>query len=589
MKKNLILLAISIAAFASCSKEAAVVDEQMPDQVGHDGIVATKTITFTATVEQGEPDSKATISSASNFTWQTTDKVAVLTAKGKKVTLSPSGTIDKGSANFTATIDEDDNIDDGAIVVFPASLMDDSGNIVFPTSYAKLSDAVGPCLAAEVQAGRSTLAFKYFAGALKININDLPRYITSIAINTRTSDNNGTVVCTGTYSIAFDEGLPVLTGGTSTGNVITVNNGANVYGSQSFVLPIPTASAQKIWFDFKINSTSYRAVSATKTFARNSFISMAGLTLVEGVYFKSEDGNNWGENTTGAMTAGSNFQYTAPDKTFYPANATDQFDFKYYVKIGSNYVKFGPNSSVAVGTSGATYNWGIQDSNSAHLNVPGVYSFTYTSTTGQFKVERSSLQLYLTGADGDWDFDLDRPLTKAGHYQYKLGIKDDYKLFYGPSWAESLGKNGTEDNGKAYPVINGSTNFGSDDAYASIIIDEDTGKYYSWSDGTNNTSSFSKLYIKGSWDGFSTGVAMTRSAGNNHIWTVSHTFTANQTFKVTDGDKAWWGYDNNMGVIYDNVVDPDDGTASNLKVTVAGTYLIIFNDATNKYNIIKTS
>ena len=100
MKKTWILLAISIAALASCAKM------QNPDPVGDEETVATKTVTFAATVEQD--DSKATISSSSNFTWQSSDRVAVVTAKGKKVTLGPTD-IDGGSATFTATIDADDS------------------------------------------------------------------------------------------------------------------------------------------------------------------------------------------------------------------------------------------------------------------------------------------------------------------------------------------------------------------------------------------------------------------------------------------------------------------------------------------------
>lgn len=392
MKKTLILLAIAIATLASCSKIPDQVgddEKQIPDRVGHDEVVITRTVTFTATVEQ-DADSKASINS-SGFSWQKTDEVAVMTAKGQKITLTPTDR-DGASATFTATIDADDSIDDGAIVVFPARFMNDAGQIVFPSSHANLSTALGPFLAAEVQASRSTLAFKYFAGAMRIHITDLPRYTSAIVVNTKTSDGSSDVVSTGTFSIAFsgsgESRVPTLSS-VSTGNTITINNGSHASGSQSFVLPIPTAGEQKVTFYFKQGDNVLREISTTKTFARNTFLSMADLTLVNGVYFKS-DWTNWDEDETGAMTAGAGFTYTAPDYAFTPATEGDSARFKYYVKFGEHYVPFGPNSNTYVVTSGANYNWGINNSCYASLNQAGVYSFTYNSATGQFSVGRQS-------------------------------------------------------------------------------------------------------------------------------------------------------------------------------------------------------
>lgn len=589
MKKSIILLAISIAAFASCSKEVATVDEPIQNEPA-----ATKTVTFTATVEQAEADSKATISSASNFKWESTDEVAVITAKGSKVTLSPTS-ISNASATFTATIAADDSIEDGAIVVFPASMLNASGKIVFPSSYDNISDAVGPYLAAEVQAGRSTLAFKYFAGAIRFHITDLPAYVTSIALNTRNSDNSADVISTGTFDIAFNEGVPVLSNGTSTDNDITVNNGETAYGSQSFVLPMPTATTQKIWIDFYKESSKLGTVSATKAFARNSFISMADLTLVSGVYFKSEDGSNWGDNETGAMTPGSSFNYTAPSFSYYPANDSDQFDFKYYVKFCGSYVKFGPDSNVAVGTTGANYNWGVNNDSSAHLNIPGVYGFSYNSISGTFSVTRSTLNLYLTGGktDGDFTTTLDRPLDAKGHYQYKIGIADRFKVLYGASWSNSLGKNG--DNWHAYPVIDGGNNFSANDYFASIVIDNNTGEYYFWDEGNNTTSSYDNLYLVGPTIGWSSkDVKLTKSAANPHIWYLEREFAKDEQVKVTDGASYYsglnkdWGENNHSGIILENVINGDNDGGTTAKFTVAGKYLVMFNDYTQKYNIIKT-
>ena len=376
MKKTWILLAISIAALASCAKM------QNPDPVGDEETVATKTVTFAATVEQD--DSKATISSSSNFTWQSSDRVAVVTAKGNKVTLRPTD-IDGGSATFTATIDADDSIADGAVVVFPASFMNASGQIVLPDSYEEISEAVGPYLAAEVQANRSSLAFKYFAGAMRIHITDLPAYTTSIVVNTRNKEDNADVISTGTFSIAFSDGVPSLSG-VSTGNTITLNN-EYAKGSQTLVLPIPTAGEQKLTFSFKKDSDVLRQISTTKTFARNTFLSMADLTLVSGVYLMS-DWTNWNEDETGAMEAGSGFNYTA-SHTYDPATEGEAH-FRYYVKFGDHYVPFGPNSNTNVVSSGNIYNWGINNSNYASLTQAGEYSFTYNSTTGLFTVRRQS-------------------------------------------------------------------------------------------------------------------------------------------------------------------------------------------------------
>lgn len=301
MKKFFGIL-IFTAVVLSCSKEN--VESQDQPEITSNG----RQVCFTVTVE-GVDDTRATISSSTNFTWESTDRAAVFSHSGEKVELVPSS-ISGGSATFTGTLTSDsDYIDEGALVVYPAARLTGTGaapTVTFPAEYSSASETQGPVLAAKVVSG-GPLAFKYLAGTLKITITDVPSVATKFYVNTRNADNSGDVVCTGIFSVDFSGDTPSLTSGASTGQNITITNTAS--GSTSLYIPLPTAGEQKVYLDVKTTKISESenlfskgvSLTSTKAVARNSFISMPALTINPSVYMIS-DMTSWEHGSKVEMT-----------------------------------------------------------------------------------------------------------------------------------------------------------------------------------------------------------------------------------------------------------------------------------------------
>ena len=260
-------------------------------------------------------------------------------------------------------------------------------------------------------------------------------------------------------------------------------------------------------------------------------------------------------------------------------------------------IEMGPASSITENSENGDMNTDVSDwvekPSVLVKDAIGKYSITYNYTTGRYGIAtlETSPSIYAVGAQNSWNIsNTDTPLVKAGKWYYVLGYNGIYKINYSGyqtnKWFGVFGYNGSSATGA--PGIEGA-DFGSSDSnsdwyYSSVLYDSENNLYYYWAEGKDNVQSFAQLYLKGSWDSFSIGVPMTRSSSNTHIWTITRTFAANQTFKVTDGADAWWGFSNNMESIYDNTVQAE--SADNLKITVAGTYLIMFNEKTNKYHIV---
>ena len=169
MKKYLFIIAAAAAVLA-CEKVNSV-DEIIdnPATPIEQVMPAGQQISFAATVEGSE--SKATLSSATNFTWESTDRAAVISHNGNKILLVPSS-ISGASATFTGTLGDGDSIDEDAVVVFPAARLTDGGKVLFPSSYDSAELTQGPTLAAQVKS--KALAFKYLAGTVKLTINNIP-------------------------------------------------------------------------------------------------------------------------------------------------------------------------------------------------------------------------------------------------------------------------------------------------------------------------------------------------------------------------------------------------------------------------------
>ena len=94
------------------------------------------------------------------------------------------------------------------------------------------------------------------------------------------------------------------------------------------------------------------------------------------------------------------------------------------------------------------------------------------------------------------------------------------------------------------------------------------------------------------WD--SKTAELTKSTANPHIWYKEWTFAKDEEMKIRsfgDSPKYWglnkdWGSDNHAGMILENVINGNNDGGTTVKFSVAGKYLVMFNDLKEKYNII---
>ena len=161
--KKLFYVAIAALTLAACAKELVPQNESKVPMVE---------VSFTATINK-EDITKAEVNMTSGATtWDNTDAIAVHTVGGKLATLyaKSSGT----SVTFTGEIESGDEIADGAIAYYPASIAiagaANIDKINMPASYAS------PALAAKgfplqgVLSG-SEIEFKHIGALLKVTVN----------------------------------------------------------------------------------------------------------------------------------------------------------------------------------------------------------------------------------------------------------------------------------------------------------------------------------------------------------------------------------------------------------------------------------
>ena len=382
MKKYIYIL-ITAAAVMACQKEKTNI-EQLPVQGNK--------VEFTATVESAA--AKATVASATEFTWEASDKAALYTTGGVKLLLTISN-ISGASATFTANVPEGDAIAEGALVVYPASLLTAAGKVTFPTSYTNGKGADGPALAAKVSSAR-TLAFKYLAGTIKFTIADVPAIATSIDVKTLNTADDSDFTCTGTYTVDFGGATPYLVGEASPGSSVSITGLAA--GSNTVTLPLSCNGNQKVAVSVKYGDNTLFTKSVTLAEAnavkRNFYAAMPALNINPKVYIV---GDRIGWNTT-----------AAPESTLSGSVASTDFTvlgkryFRAIVKYGTLEVNYGLTESGV--NAGANGTFVAGQSNATFIAYSGVYTITFDYTSAAYTVTKTATSpLYMIGVNNDWD------------------------------------------------------------------------------------------------------------------------------------------------------------------------------------------
>jgi|GEM_PF-3554118 hypothetical protein len=567
MKKYIYIL-IAAAAVMACQKEKINVGQELPVQGNK--------VEFTATVESAA--SKAIVTSASDFTWEASDKAALYTTKGEKLELTISN-ISGASATFTAIVPEDDSIAEGTLVVYPASLLTDVGKVTFPTSYTNGKGADGPALVAKVSSAR-TLAFKYLAGTIKFTIADVPAIATSIDVKTRTSDNSADFTCTGTYTVNFSGDDPSLTGGTTPGSSVSISG--LVAGSNTISMPLLTGE-QKVVVSVKYNTetlfTKSVTLSGTKAVTRNFYAAMPALNINPEVYII---GDRIGWNTTNAPAAAVLGSVASTDFTVLRKRY-----FRAIVKYGDLEVNYGlAEPDVNAGTSGSLV---AGQSNAPFIPFAGVYTITFDYTSAAYTLTKTATSpLYMIGVNNVWAFDSStNPFTvipntnllywkgTSTHTEYKVyeyGITGwDVNYTYGSNYKGNLDG----------PIIANGNDCGNGDNTEGCAVFDFRGYRYVYGKTAEGATSVVLMGVDNDW---TTGISLTKIE-NTRIWHKTNVVVAtNAEVKFVENGSVWYGY----GTDYNMGANPDRdnlSTSGNNMILPAGTYDIYYIDIYHSYHI----
>ena len=387
MKKYLFMIAATCVVLA-CSKEN-IQSDATPDNEQSGVSIEGNKISFVVDVESTS-DVKATISSNTNFTWGSTDRAAVYTSDGSyKVELTPTE-IDGCKAEFIGTVPSGKTVADGAIVVYPADFLTAANTVTFPAAYDDATETKGrgTVLAAKVASGRK-LTFKYLAATLKATITDVPSIATSITVES-------TAVLTGAYDIIFSEGTPSLSSPSSTAQKITFNSPSA--GNNILVVPVPaTGSSQTITYSVKYNESNLFTKNTTKTLNRNTYMSMADLTIAPSVYLVS-DMTSWTDGEKVPMIlSGTDASFTinaVAGKHWRPIVVYPTGFWVFYGFTGSDSSEtsgtFNDITAVDSGKMSALVNASAGNYTLNFNYVTGAYSSTSTGTIAGFQIGDAS-------------------------------------------------------------------------------------------------------------------------------------------------------------------------------------------------------
>lgn len=165
---------------------------------------------------------------------------------------------------------------------------------------------------------------------------------------------------------------------------------------------------------------------------------------------------------------------------------------------------------------------------------------------------------------------------KAGNLKF-LGKRGSWAPMYGAGENNTLAFRATEGDPDPASIMIQS------EGYKTVTLDLRSNTYSITEFDASSKPTYSAIGIIGSFNGWSADVLMNKTAFNPHYWTLEHTFTEDVEMKFRlEGN---WG--TNWGAPAGDQEKLFNNTGGdNIKVA-AGTYLIVFNDLSNKYIFIK--
>lgn len=278
--KKLALFFASALFFAACANE-----QLQPEAV---------VVSVEATAESLVEGTKANVSDAGAFTWQTGDVISAYKTDGTKLNSSPLGVGGSVTANFEFATGW--NSTDYPTAYYPSDVTYASDNVTVPATRAWVADNTAPTMRAEYSGAYN---FKHLGGVVRVQIVNVPTDARKFVFKTPGYKINGEfalVENAGVYSVA------TVASADEAEQTFTLTFDAPAAGTtMNFYVPVPVGTYAG-GFSISLLNGSDEAIYAktgasSQSVALRQLILMSPITLAGGV----------GEGATTILNAGANY------------------------------------------------------------------------------------------------------------------------------------------------------------------------------------------------------------------------------------------------------------------------------------------
>lgn len=354
----------------------------------------------------------------------------------------------------------------------------------------------------------------------------------------------------------------------SSENVIVRLNGAT--GSVNTMVPVtPTGSSQTISIELCMeNGTVLLTKNKTANVAAGTLYKAPAITINPDVYLIS-DLTSWTYGEALKMAG------TGATRTATLVGNLNKY-YRYLVDFGTVQVNMGPATNESESLN-ETFVIDSDANKASKLTAYGAYDFSFDFVTAKNIVSASatSPQIYLTGSfqtPTAWALNNDTPMTmvndREGYLVMNVAAGSTFKAYTNPYWKSAF----PADN-----VVLSAAN------YYLLVADAAAGTLQGvYANATESTAT--SMTLKGSFDGWSGGLAMTQIE-STPFWYIDVNWDINVEFKfVKPGDSGdvWMAYGDGSYATYSSSQGWNNG---NISVS-GGKYRIIASENDGRFAIL---
>ncbi len=478
MKKVFYLVAIATLAFVSCQKELNPAEQTQNN----------KPLTFKASIEQLQDQTKATINASNQLVWAENDMIGIYFPgwddKNQPFRLNAA---DAGKTEGEFTIASAANPSGASATAAYFPWWDtESLSATYPSSsqtnvydgvvyfkmkseyYGYTDNRMLTPLVAPITSSSDNISFKHAGAAVKVTINNLVSgtYKTTMSVTGKqiSGDFHVNPVNAGTEALTLDDEEDV------TKNSVTLNAWKST-GAFTWIFPVPELSKPKLQFEIKDNNGvpvwSKKLKAQANDLGRGDILEMPALTITPYEKFVQENACTWSFSGT---INGSAWQDNVPMVS----------DGKYWILAGCTFKagdEFKIRKEKAWGEAYPSNNWLFTDA------LAGSKDIIFNSETKEIKVvahyfpypeaDLSSLSSSSITIDGDmtdwtfinglsstgtnrirsWKFSSDNDNLYFYLVLRKNKMRTAYSLTLGLSWDDSGSYSGDNLNGLESVIV----------------------------------------------------------------------------------------------------------------------------------------